>query len=74
MIFVDRVVIKIKREALDGEVIYIALGINDDSYKEVLGFWLGGSEGESSDIWKGILYEIKERGLKESLFFLQVMG
>ena len=62
--------IKIRREAVDGEVVYVALRINEDGYKEVLGFWLGGSEGESSDIWKGILYELEERGLKEPLLFI----
>ena len=62
--------IKIRRQSVDGEVVYIALGIDDDGHKEVLGFWLGGSEGESSDIWKEILYELKERGLKEPLLFI----
>jgi len=40
-------------------------GIDEDGHKEVLGFWLGGSEGKGSDIWKGILRELWERGLKE---------
>jgi transposase-like protein len=31
---------------------------------------LGGSEGESSDIWKEILYELQKRGLKEPLLFI----
>ena len=57
--------IKISRGAVDGEVVHIALAIDEDGHKEVLGFWLGGSEGESSDIWKGILYELGDRGLKE---------
>jgi len=32
-----------------------------DLLKEVLGFWLGGSEGESSDIWMEIFYELQGR-------------
>jgi len=31
---------------------------------------LGGSKGESSDIWKEILYELQRRGLKELLLFI----
>ena len=70
IIFIDGVVIKIRRQVVDGEVVYIALGIDDDGHKEVLGFWLGGSEGESSDIWKEILYELNQRGLKEPLLLI----
>lgn len=55
---------------MDGEVVYVALGIGEDGYREVLGFWLGGSEGESADIWKEILYELQRRGLKEPLLFI----
>lgn len=48
MVFVDGVVLKIRRESVEGEVVYIALGISEDGYKEVLGFWILGAEGESS--------------------------
>jgi len=33
---------------LPGEVVYIALGIGENGYKEVLGFWIMGAEGESA--------------------------
>jgi len=51
-------------------VSYIALGIDEEGHKEVLGFWLMGSEGESLEIWKEILVELKGRGLEEPLLFI----
>jgi len=45
-IFLDGVVLKIRRGDVEGEVVYLALGIEEDGYKEVLGFWVMGPEGE----------------------------
>ncbi len=70
IIFLDGVVIKIRRDSVAGEVVYIALGIGEDGYKEVLGFWIVGAEGESALVWKDILAELKERGLNEPLLFI----
>jgi len=64
IIFVDGVVINIRRK-LKMARLSTSPGIDEDGHKEVLGFWLGGSEGKGSDIWKGILRELWERGLKE---------
>jgi putative transposase len=38
--------------------------VRSDGSREVLGWWFGGSEGESADIWDEILRELKERGVK----------
>lgn len=70
IIFIDGVVMKIRRESVEGEVVYIALGIDEDGYKEVLGFWSQGAEGESWEIWREVLYDLKRRGLGEPLLFV----
>ena len=70
IVFLDGVVLKIRRDSVAGEVVYIALGIGEDGYKEVLGFWIVGAEGESALVWKDILAELKERGLEEPLLFV----
>lgn len=70
IVFLDGVVLKIRRDSVAGEVVYIALGIGEDGYKEVLGFWIIGAEGESALVWKDILAELKERGLNEPLLFI----
>jgi putative transposase len=58
------------RDSVAGEVVYVALGIGEDGYKEVLGFWIVGAEGESALVWKDILAELRERGLTEPLLFI----
>jgi transposase-like protein len=66
-LFIDGVVLKIRRGNVEGEVVYVALGIDEDGHREVLGFWLFGAEGESAIIWEEILRELCERGLSEPL-------
>lgn len=70
VVFLDGVVLKIRRDSVAGEVVYVALGIGEDGCKEVLGFWIVGAEGESAIVWRDILAELKERGLSEPLLFV----
>lgn len=44
---------------------YIVLGVSGQGYKEVLGIWIGESEG--AKFWMGILNELKNRGVEEIL-------
>jgi len=43
--------------------VYIALGVNFDGKKEVLGLWI--AENEGSKFWMGILTELKNRGVQD---------
>jgi len=53
----------------DGRIIkkavYIAIGINIEGIKDVLGLWIG--ENESSKYWLSVINEIKNRGVKDVL-------
>ena len=42
------------------KVIYNILGINQEGYKEILGFYVAESEG--ADFWLGVLNDLKQRG------------
>jgi putative transposase len=44
---------------------YIALGINEEGIKEILGIWIG--ENEGSKFWMQVLNEIKHRGVEDIL-------
>lgn len=66
-LFLDGVVLKVRRDTVGSEVVYLALGIDEEGYREVLGFWILGSEGESALSWKEVLVELKARGLHEPL-------
>jgi len=53
----------------DGRIIkkavYIAIGINLDGIKDVLGLWVG--ENESSKFWLSVINEMKNRGVQDIL-------
>jgi putative transposase len=68
-IYLDATYPSVRRKDVEKEPVYIALGLRFDGTREVLGFWLSGAEGESSLIWKEILRELKERGVKSVELF-----
>ena len=45
--------------------VYVALGVNFEGQKEVLGLWI--SENEGAKFWMGVLSEIKNRGVEDIL-------
>lgn len=65
IVFFDALVAKVRDD--DGRVVkkavYIAMGVNADGHKEVLGMWIGGAEG--AKFWLRILTELKNRGMKD---------
>jgi putative transposase len=69
IVFLDGTFLKIRRDTVEGEVVYLALGIDEDGKKELLSFFLGG-EGESSTLYEELLSSLKERGLTEPLLFI----
>ncbi len=69
-IYLDATYICVRRGEVDKEPVYVALGLKFDGTREILGFWLSGAEGESSLIWKEILRELKERGVKSVELFV----
>lgn len=47
------------------KAVYIALGLDIDGKKDVLGLWIG--ENEGSKFWMGVVSELKNRGVKDIL-------
>ncbi len=70
VIFLDATYFSLRRGKISKEPIYVALGVREDGRREVLGWWLGGSEGESAEIWDEILGELKEREVKQVHLFV----
>src|SRR5665647_137381 len=66
IVFMDAVHFKVRT---DGRIInkaaYVAIGINLDGKKDVLGIWIG--ENESAKYWLNIINELKNRGVKDIL-------
>ncbi|VAW49821.1 Mobile element protein [hydrothermal vent metagenome] len=64
IIYLDCLVVKVRQDKrVINKAIYLALGINLDGHKELLGMWL--SENEGSKFWLSILTELQNRGVKD---------
>ncbi|MCL1815863.1 MAG: IS256 family transposase [Treponema sp.] len=66
ILYLDALVVKGR---IDGKSsiksVYVALGVNFEGKKEVLGLWIAQSEG--AKFWMGVLTEIKNRGVQDIL-------
>jgi putative transposase len=66
IVYFDAIVVKIRHDGkVANRAIYLALGINLQGHKEVLGMW--SSENEGSRFWLGVATELKNRGLADIL-------
>ena len=66
IVYIDGFVVKCRRERnVINSTVYIIYGINVYGYKEVLGFYLGETEGAKQ--WLSVLNELKNRGLEDIL-------
>jgi len=61
-VVIDACFLSLRRGSYKKEPVYIALGTDHEGRREILGFWVMGSEGESALTWREIFYELKERG------------
>ncbi|MCR2808077.1 IS256 family transposase [Paenibacillus soyae] len=65
VIYLDGLYVKLKRSTVSGEVIYFAMGIDEDGHRQILGFYVGGQE--SANGWKDVLIDLYNRGVQEVL-------
>ena len=64
ILYLDALQVKIRDEGtVSNKAIYLALGINLDGEKELLGMWISPTEG--AKFWLGILTELKNRGVQD---------
>lgn len=66
IVYFDCIVLKIRQDKrVIKKSIYLALGVNLDGQKELLGMWI--SETEGAKFWLSILTELKNRGVQQIL-------
>jgi putative transposase len=66
IIYLDALRVKIRDEGqVQNKAVYLAIGVNMEGLKEVLGMWIEKTEG--SKFWLQILTELKQRGLNDIL-------
>ena len=64
IIYFDCLFVKVRQDgSVINKAVYVALGINLDGAKEVLGFWLAETEG--AKFWLMVFSELKARGLED---------
>jgi putative transposase len=66
IVYMDCIVVKyVKTSLVINKAVYLALGVNTDGQKDLLGMWM--SENEGAKFWLSVLTELKNRGLKDIL-------
>lgn len=66
IVYLDCIVVKIRQDKqVLNKAIYLALGVNMEGHKELLGMWL--SENEGAKFWLGVLTELQTRGVQDIL-------
>lgn len=64
ILWLDALVVKVRdNNRVCNKAVYLALGVNLEGHKELLGIWLSQTEG--AKFWLGILTELKNRGLQD---------
>jgi len=66
IVYLDCIVLKIRQDKrVINKSIYLALGVNLEGHKELLGMWI--SENEGSKFWLSVLTDLQNRGMKHML-------
>ncbi|NBY62989.1 MAG: IS256 family transposase [Betaproteobacteria bacterium] len=66
IVYLDCIVIKIREnQTVINKAVYLALGVNMDGHKDLLGIWV--SENEGAKFWLSVLTELKSRGVQDIL-------
>ena len=66
IVFMDAIHYSVRKDGVVvKKAVYLAIGIDKEGRKEVLGFWIG--ENESGKYWLNVLNELKNRGVQDIL-------
>lgn len=67
VILIDAIVIKVRDSQVANRPVYVAIGVNLDGERDVLGMWLGPTGGEGAKQWATMLTELRNRGVADAL-------
>ena len=65
VVFIDALMVKIRDGVVSNRPVYLAIGIDCDGAKQVLGLWIGPTVGESAKFRLSVLSELKSRGVAD---------
>ena len=68
VVFLDAIHYHVRSEGqIIKKAVYIAIGVNMDGRKDVLGMWVG--ENESAKFWLSVMNDLKNRGIRDVYVF-----
>ena len=68
IVFLDALFVKMRHEGrVENRAVYVAIGINLEGRKDVLGLWTSASEG--AKFWMQVLTELRSRGMRDVYVF-----
>ena len=66
IVYLDCIVLKVRQnKQVINKALYLALGVNMEGHKELLGLWI--TETEGAKFWLGVLTELNNRGVDDIL-------
>jgi putative transposase len=65
VLLIDAIYLKVRDGQVSNRPVYVALGINMDGYRDVLGMWVGPTGGEGAKAWMTMLTELRNRGVAD---------
>lgn len=72
IVYLDALFVKMRHEGrVENRAVYVAIGVDIDGRKDVLGLWTSANEG--AKFWLAVLTELKNRGVKD-LFIVCIDG
>lgn len=66
VIIIDAIVMKVRSGTVANRPVYVAMGVNMDGYRDVLGMWVGPTGGEGAKQWMNLLTDLKNRGIVDA--------
>lgn len=68
IVFLDALFVKMRHEGrVENRAVYVAIGINLEGRKDVLGIWTSSAEG--AKFWLNVLTELRNRGVRDVYLF-----
>ncbi len=67
MVLIDAIVVKVRDSQVANRPVYVAIGVDLQGERDVLGLWLGPSGGEGAKQWAAMPAELRNRGLADAL-------
>jgi putative transposase len=74
VVFLDAIVVKVRdNQVVQNKPTYVAIGVDADGEKHVLGIWLSrtppgsAAEGEGARFWGGVMADLRNRGVRDVL-------